>query len=425
MDGDAGACAPAPPGVRAGAGVGAVTNPRYPAWTHELGERRLVEMFGELTLARGQEYAREGRVTQIAVGSGTGGSLIQAQVRGSGYRSYQTLARQYASTDTVVTTCSCPVRAACKHGAALLWHLRTANLRALTPAWQRALNEIVGQVAAPSVAQPLAIQVQRSSNGRLQLRPMMQGRDGRWVRRGISWDSVDNSWNAQYPAEQRRVLSGLAHTREQRHGSTSYTRRFDVLELDDLGAAMWHWLREAEAAGVPLIAGAGTPTVRLAEGLARVSSRLEGSGVGPRTAHLCQYGRAGMAGAAEQPDRFATARFHGARTGGDPAGAVRGPADRGPAGAAAALCPAADSERGCARFHCRVLSVAAAPDRRRTRPRSGTATAGPAQAGTRRPVRGRSRHPVVVVLPLPDRVRPRGRGALPVREGARLPRPSG
>ena len=257
-----------------------MTNPRYPAWTHELGERRLVEMFGELTLARGQEYAREGRVTQIAVGSGTGGSLIQAQVRGSGYRSYQTLARQYASTDTVVTTCSCPVRAACKHGAALLWHLRTANLRALTPAWQRALNEIVGQVAAPSVAQPLAIQVQRSSNGRLQLRPMMQGRDGRWVRRGISWDSVDNSWNAQYPAEQRRVLSGLAHTREQRHGSTSYTRRFDVLELDDLGAAMWHWLREAEAAGVPLIAGAGTPTVRLAEGLARVSSRLEGSGSG-------------------------------------------------------------------------------------------------------------------------------------------------
>ena len=70
-----------------------MSSPHYPDWVHQLSERRLVDLFGELTLARGQEYVRQGRVGHIATGSGTAGSLIQAQVRGSSYRSYQTVAR--------------------------------------------------------------------------------------------------------------------------------------------------------------------------------------------------------------------------------------------------------------------------------------------------------------------------------------------
>lgn len=31
---------------------------KYPDWVHQLSERRLVELFGEVTLARGQEYVR-------------------------------------------------------------------------------------------------------------------------------------------------------------------------------------------------------------------------------------------------------------------------------------------------------------------------------------------------------------------------------
>ncbi len=254
---------------------------QYPPWTHELGERRLVEMFGELTLARGQEYAREGRVTQVAVGSGTGGSLIQAQVRGSAIRPYQTLARQHAGSGAVTTACSCPVHSACKHGAALLWHLRTANLTALKPAWQRALTEIVGQASTPARGQPLAIQVTRSMSGSLQLRPLVMGRSGRWVRTGISWDSVDYGWNSPFAPEHRRVLAGLAHTREQRVASSYYhTRRSDLLELDELGPAVWHWLREASSAGVPLVPGQGTPEVRMAAGRARVTSRVDANGAG-------------------------------------------------------------------------------------------------------------------------------------------------
>ena len=51
-----------------------MANPKYPLWVTQLSERRLAETFRSDTLARGQSYADQGRVGQVAVGSGTGGS---------------------------------------------------------------------------------------------------------------------------------------------------------------------------------------------------------------------------------------------------------------------------------------------------------------------------------------------------------------
>jgi uncharacterized Zn finger protein len=127
-----------------------MSGPTYPQWVSQLSERRLVELFGEVTLARGQEYVRQGRVGHIAMGSGTGGSLIQAQVSGSSSRAYQTVARYDAARGTISTSCSCPVGYDCKHGAALLWHMRTVNLRAMVPAWQRALSQVTADSRSPS-----------------------------------------------------------------------------------------------------------------------------------------------------------------------------------------------------------------------------------------------------------------------------------
>ncbi|MGC3993992.1 MAG: SNF2-related protein [Propionicimonas sp.] len=246
---------------------------------HQLSERRLVELFGEVTLARGQEYVRQGRVGHIAVGSGTGGSLVQAQVRGSSYRSYQTVARYDAATGTIRTSCSCPVGYDCKHGAALLWHMRTVNLRALTPAWQRALSDIATEARTAAQGQPLAIQVTRTQAGALQLRPLVWGKSGRWVRTGITWESVAFPWGGEFAEDQRAALAGLARTRDQRAGYY-YSRRADVMEVAELGAPAWHWLRQAVAAGVELVPGQGTPPVRLAAEPARVASRLTRSADG-------------------------------------------------------------------------------------------------------------------------------------------------
>lgn len=208
------------------------------------------------------------------MGSGTGGSLVQAQVRGSAYRSYQTVARYQADTGEIRTSCSCPIGWNCKHGAALLWHMRTVNLRALTPAWQRALTEITAESHASARGQPLAIQVTRAHTGPVQLRPLMWGKSGRWVRTGITWETVQYPWGGEYAEEHRAALAGLARTRDQRTGYAYYSRRADVLDLGELGAAVWYWLRQAGAAGVQLVAGQGTPPVRIASEPARVASWL-------------------------------------------------------------------------------------------------------------------------------------------------------
>ncbi|MFZ0529646.1 MAG: DEAD/DEAH box helicase, partial [Propionicimonas sp.] len=259
-----------------------MTSAPYPEWVQQLTERRLVEMFGELTLARGQEYVRQGRVGHVAIGSGTGGSLVQAPIRGSGSRSYQTVARYHADDGSVTTSCSCPVGRACKHGAALLWHLRTSSLRALTPAWQRALGQITAEARTASRGAPLAIQVSRSASGPVQLRPLLLGKSQRWVRSGITWESVQYPWGGDYAEDHRAALAGLARTRDQRSGYAYYSRRSDVLELGDLGAAAWYWLRQAVTTGVALVPGTGGLPVRLASEPARVVSRLQTSESGLR-----------------------------------------------------------------------------------------------------------------------------------------------
>ncbi|MFT4294926.1 MAG: SNF2-related protein [Micropruina sp.] len=236
--------------------------PKYPAWVHELSERDLVELFGAATLSRGQGYVEQGRVGSISTGSGGAGSLVQARVRGSSYRVYQTVVSYEAATGQVTTSCSCPVRQRCKHAAALIWHMRLVNQRALTPAWQRALTEVTAGSGVQGRGEPLAIQVTRVS-GEIQLRPLIWGRSGRWVRTGISWDSVQYPWGGQFLEPHRVPMAGLARTRDQRTSGGYYSRRADELWLGELGAPAWYWLRQALAAGVELVEGRDTPPVRL------------------------------------------------------------------------------------------------------------------------------------------------------------------
>jgi len=250
----------------------------YPDWVLQLTERRLVELFGEVTLARGQEYVRQGRVGHIAIGSGTGGSLVQAQVRGSSARAYQTVARYHADSGAITTSCSCPVGYDCKHGAALLWHMRTVNLRALTPAWQRALAQVTAETRTSTPGQELAVQVTRAASGAIQLRPLLWGRSGRWVRTGVTWESLQHPWGGDYLETHRAPLAALVRTREQRSGYSFYAQRADVLELGQLGVTAWGWLAGAVDAGVQLIPGQGTPSVRLVAEPARITSRLSRSG---------------------------------------------------------------------------------------------------------------------------------------------------
>ncbi len=250
-----------------------MTAPKYPAWVHQLSERDLTDLFGASTLSRGQSYADEGRVGSITGGSGESGSVVQARVRGSSYRVYQTVVRHDAATGEISTSCSCPVRMHCKHAAALVWHMRLVNVRALTPAWQRALTEVTAGTSSVGRGEPLAMQVTRTS-GSIQLRPLQWGRSGRWVKTGVSWDNLQYPWSGSYVEAQRVAMAGLGRTRDQRSTSNYYySRRSDDLDLSELGSPAWYWLREVVASGVELIPGRDTPPVRLGEP-AHLVSRL-------------------------------------------------------------------------------------------------------------------------------------------------------
>ncbi|MFT4216333.1 MAG: DEAD/DEAH box helicase [Micropruina sp.] len=250
-----------------------MTTLKYPSWVHQLSERDLTGMFGATTMSRGKAYAEQGRVGNIGIGSGDTGSVVQARVRGSSYRSYQTVVRHDAATGEIATNCSCPVRLRCKHSAALIWHMRVVNQRVLTPAWQRALTEVTAGTEAHGRGEPLAIQVTRTA-GDIQLRPLQWGKSGRWVKTGVSWDNLQYPWSGSYLEPHREAMAGLARSRDQRTSSGYYyARRSDELELGELGAPAWYWLRQAVAAGVELVAGRDTPPVRLGEP-AHLVSRL-------------------------------------------------------------------------------------------------------------------------------------------------------
>ncbi len=262
-----------------GAGAVASSEPNDPAWAAGLTEQLLVSAFGRETLARGQQYAAQGRVGHVSVGSGTDGTVAQAQVRGSGFHTYLTVVHQMPD-GRILASCSCPVRFACKHAAAILWQLRTTALSQRTPQWQRALADIAAEAGSLGSGRPLALQVSRGSSGVVQLRPLLWGASQRWVRTGISWESLGREGGFDFLERHRAPLAGLASTRSEHLAYYGYSGRADSLALSNLTSDCWHWLRAAVEAGVALVSDRSTPPVRLSDEPATVRSRIARAGAG-------------------------------------------------------------------------------------------------------------------------------------------------
>ncbi|MCW5953558.1 MAG: SWIM zinc finger family protein, partial [Propionibacteriaceae bacterium] len=158
------------------------------AWLAELTEVRLLTVFGPNAVSNGQRYAAMGRVGRIAVGGGEADQVLQANVRGSGRHSYQTVVR-ISRTGTIGSFCSCPVRTNCKHGVAALWAYRASQLEPAPPQWQRALAQFAETDRRSGASgQPLALQFLRWAGNPVQVRVLTLGKRGGWVRTGIDWD---------------------------------------------------------------------------------------------------------------------------------------------------------------------------------------------------------------------------------------------
>ncbi len=243
------------------------------AWLAELTEVRLLTVFGPNAASAGQRYAAMGRVGRIAAGGGEADQVLQANVRGSGRHSYQTVVR-ISRSGSISSFCSCPVRTNCKHGVAVLWAYRASQLEPTPPPWQRALAQFAElDRRSGSAGQPLALQFLRWAGSPVQLRVLTLGKRGGWVRTGIDWDGVEGEWETIHDARQRRALAALrrAHRTPSGYG---YYGRTELLVLDEFGAELWELLARARDAGVAFVGGELVNSVRLLTEPARMTSVL-------------------------------------------------------------------------------------------------------------------------------------------------------
>lgn len=220
---------------------------QLPVWISNLSEDALVRQVGQPAFERGVSYQREGRVGQLQVA----GELLTGRVLGAG-DAYQASVVRHGGTGPLVATCTCPVRANCKHVVALI-----EQARSMDNGWQSALRPLLSggrpaaSVRVDGTGSEVALQLNETGFG-LTLRPLRRGKRSAWVKVGASWDDVRERPSA-FAAGQRDVLLGLLRAREA--SGFSYGHRPDGLPLGELPPEMWELLVLAAERGIPLLPG--------------------------------------------------------------------------------------------------------------------------------------------------------------------------
>ena len=227
--------------------------------THPADEAVLRRMVGIDTFARGRQYASNGSVL-YAQWDPDGGRVF-GQVRGHARRPYSALAILGSSASGALRsfegTCTCPVGKNCKHSVALALTRRPV----VEPTWRQRLTGVRPARPADSYAE-VALQVdwveQLGSTPRVELRPVLRGRSGGWIRTGISWSTLylhdHAAWGrAALPPRHLRLLHEVAAL----HATDPATRFAGLPAAIDMCAVasrrVWDLLGEAVDFGMPLV----------------------------------------------------------------------------------------------------------------------------------------------------------------------------
>ena len=256
----------------------------------ELSDAVLRESFDSLTLHRGREYAADGRVSRPRI-TGMGDTFVTATADVRGSRTVPYRVQLTADTDEggvwLMTSCSCPVRRDCKHGAALaltLAHPFDAGPDA-GPAWEEQLRGLLGQLAEEAKpdtdATPLALEVAlesgRSAYARQQppsvrIRPLRLGARGRWVKTGADWPDLAKAIpGSDFPRAQLRPMQELARAMRQEQ---LYWYSGAAVPLDDFGVHAVELIGQAHAGGVTLLPGAGVHAVEVIDEPVSLSAQV-------------------------------------------------------------------------------------------------------------------------------------------------------
>ncbi len=257
-------------------------------------------MVGSASLERGRAYSRRQHVLDIDWDAD--GPELTGRVLGSGGSVYVTSVGFYTAPSGVFPEkglCTCPMRANCKHVAALLLAGNdlqrevTAQHQAVRSGpsrWERQLDSMLRPAdpsgaghliyggprtaVTPSAPTPLGLQFELHKEGgtadpgrsryagaaepeseprvRLGVRPVTRNASGRWVRGQLSWDRLQYTYyTTEYRSDQRRWLSefcALYSAGQPGYGTGSW------LYLDSFNTPLlWHLLAQAGGLGIELV----------------------------------------------------------------------------------------------------------------------------------------------------------------------------
>jgi superfamily II DNA or RNA helicase len=241
---------------------------------HEAAVRDLV---GADLFARALPYARGGAVLDLEVGPF--GESAKGLVRGTARQPYRCrVILNTLSDGTMIDflgSCSCPVGDDCKHSVALLLvamappEIERQRFDDHAPLWQHALSGLLRQPEpdagdcwdADETRAPVALQFELTGRGPdlvVNLRPVLPGANGNWVRTGISWTNLYSvrHGRSRRAAASSRLLNELLSLYEasQREYLSYYAGRPGTIQLSAFTSRrLWDLLAEARAGGMPFV----------------------------------------------------------------------------------------------------------------------------------------------------------------------------
>lgn len=246
----------------------------------------LLSGFDSRTIERGAVYAGQRRVvvTQWDPGRLTAGGICY----GTDPTPYDVQAA-FADTGGAQlvlkdTDCTCPVGYRCKHAAALvltlsrLGHLgRRSPVAASQPSWRSVLGDLVKpEVVNKRGTAPIGLLVEVTGPyglGQPSLRLVTTNKNGKWVRTGITWSSIERSYE---PDRYRSTQDHPPHHFDPTHlarvrainvlfGNSAYSG-YGTVQVHDLRQAppeVWPAIRAAVDDGVALVPHKTTEATRV------------------------------------------------------------------------------------------------------------------------------------------------------------------
>jgi len=264
------------------------------------------------SLERGRSYARDDMVRRHAWSADF--TILTADVRGSGSAEYRCVVRVAGgaeSAEITSTTCSCPVRTACKHivAAVLVSNADVESSPASTtaqsgavdqaapaaPSWRLLIDAPRPEEASTSLA--LGVEVRhRQARGvhqwaprpvrtatvrdvvkgggelLLGIRPLMRSAStGAWIQGAASWDAMRRPGSTFHPDQRRWFAELLSIARDSVLSGTAG----EWLILDHVDSTLlWPHLRAGQAAGIPIVSAQKSFSIGFAE-VGEVSAAVE------------------------------------------------------------------------------------------------------------------------------------------------------